>query len=301
MSQIDQMERHHNLEAGQELSMTGSKHDGDEARRKNSKLPKTLILVLCNSSRKPEAQREQKNISDLSRAESMSEGSRSRKSTEKLKVSQCMSSGRNVNHLISCLSAQARGVGTHGSSTCGLTHRRTRCRMWSTRSRRACNRSHASRHTVCHRPELDWLMSYINRHAHLHISTHPDHFRSLFKGGHSRFGTSLRSFAIGGYLRCSRKGFSRGFGQGSKPQRTKHCESRQLIADLFSCRFLLLGSWIMAGGRYRALSIACLISNAKMLCGKEGYVSMSLRGLAGSLRQERLLEYVPTRLGREGA
>ena len=125
------------------------------------------------------SEREQKNILDLSRAESMSEGSRSRKSTEKLKVSQCMSSGRSVNHLISCLSAQARGVGTHGSSTCGLTHRRTRCRMWSTRSRRACNQSHASRHTGCHRPESDWLMSFINRHAHLHISTHPDHFRSV--------------------------------------------------------------------------------------------------------------------------
>ena len=81
--------------------------------------------------------------------------------------------------------------------------------------------------------------------------------------------------------------------------------------------------------QYRALSIACLISNARMLCGKEGYVSMSLRGLAGrfhkacsvrggcqkacfvmlypwwvrhvSLRQGRLLEYVPTWLGREVA
>ncbi|KAG5374529.1 hypothetical protein IGI04_042157 [Brassica rapa subsp. trilocularis] len=287
MSQIDQTERHHNLEAGQKLSMTGSKHDGDEARRKNPKLPKTLILVLWNSSRKPEAQREQKNISDLSRAESMSEGSRSCKSTEKLKVSQCMSSRRSVNHLISCLSAQARGVGTHGSSTCGLTHRRTRCRMWSTRSRRACNRSHASRHMGCHRPESDWLISYINRHAHLHISTHPDHFRSVQKRERKqeKFLFELRVV------------------QG-RPFKVWHvieviCDRRLL--EVFKKGFLLLGSWIMAGGRYRALSIACLISNARMLCGKKGYVSMSLRGLAGSLRQGRLLEYVPTRLGREGA
>ena len=153
----------------------------------------------------------------------MPEGSKSHKSTEKLEVSQCMSSERGVNHLISCLSTQARGVGLHGSSTCGLTCRSTRCRricnrsmlidmwavwcrsacnqptnqtcggrgvtlhdilimltaMWSTRCRRACNRSHAERHTGCHQPDGDWLLSSINRHAHLHISTHPDHFRSV--------------------------------------------------------------------------------------------------------------------------
>ncbi|KAF3507319.1 hypothetical protein F2Q69_00007321 [Brassica cretica] len=64
----------------------------------------------------------------------MPEGSKLRNSTEKLEVSQCMSSGRGVNHLIICLSTKARGVATHGSSTCGLTCRRTRCR-------RICNRS----------------------------------------------------------------------------------------------------------------------------------------------------------------
>ena len=55
----------------------------------------------------------------------------------------------------------------------------------------------------------------------------------LFKGVHSGLGTPLRSVGTGGYLRSSRKGFGRGFGQGSKPQRTKHSESRQSIADLF--------------------------------------------------------------------
>ncbi|KAF3565321.1 hypothetical protein DY000_02014864 [Brassica cretica] len=64
----------------------------------------------------------------------MPEGSKSRKSTEKLEVSQCMSSGRGVNHLISCLSSEAQGVCTHGSSTCGLTCISTRCH-------RICNRS----------------------------------------------------------------------------------------------------------------------------------------------------------------
>ena len=51
--------------------------------------------------------------------------------------------------------------------------------MWSTRCRRACVRSHAERHTDCHQPEGDWLLTSINRHAQLHISTHPDHFRSV--------------------------------------------------------------------------------------------------------------------------
>ncbi|KAF3486230.1 hypothetical protein F2Q69_00053545 [Brassica cretica] len=64
----------------------------------------------------------------------MPEGSKSRKSTEKLEVSRCMSSGRGVNHLISYLSTQARGVSAHGSSTCGVTPRTTRCR-------RICDRS----------------------------------------------------------------------------------------------------------------------------------------------------------------
>ena len=155
------------------------------------------------------------------RVENKPEGSKSRKSTEKLEVSRCMSSGCGVNHLISYLSTQGRGVSAHGCSTCRVTCRSTRCRcisnrsmlidmwvvwcrsacnqptnqtcgavilhdilillttMWSTRCRRACNQSHAERHAGCHQPEGDWLMSTINRHAHLHISTHPDHFRSV--------------------------------------------------------------------------------------------------------------------------
>ncbi|KAF3586918.1 hypothetical protein F2Q69_00031921 [Brassica cretica] len=34
--------------------------------------------------------------------------------------------------------------------------------MWSTRCRRASVRSHAKRHTGCHQPEADWLVSPIN-------------------------------------------------------------------------------------------------------------------------------------------
>ncbi|KAF2613820.1 hypothetical protein F2Q70_00008977 [Brassica cretica] len=45
--------------------------------------------------------------------------------------------------------------------------------MWSTRCRRACVRSHAKRHTGCHQPEADWLLSSINRHDLPSVSTHP--------------------------------------------------------------------------------------------------------------------------------
>ncbi|KAF2531159.1 hypothetical protein F2Q70_00029702 [Brassica cretica] len=34
--------------------------------------------------------------------------------------------------------------------------------MWSTRCRLACVPSHAKRHTGCHQPEADWLVSPIN-------------------------------------------------------------------------------------------------------------------------------------------
>ncbi|KAG5393288.1 hypothetical protein IGI04_023251 [Brassica rapa subsp. trilocularis] len=120
---------------------------------------------------------------------------------------------------------------------------------------------------------------------------HPKSLKDVefFKGGHSGLSTPLRSVGIRGYLRNSRKGFGRGFGQGPKPQRTKHNESRKLIADLFSCRFSLIGSCIMAGGRYRVVPITCQISNARLvfwvLRGKEDYVSMSLRGLAERLHK----------------
>ena len=79
----------------------------------------------------------------------MPEWSKSRKSIEKLEVSRCMSSGRGVNHLISSLSTQARGVSAHGSSTCGVTHKSMRCRricdrsmlidMWALWCRITCN------------------------------------------------------------------------------------------------------------------------------------------------------------------
>ncbi|WZZ60620.1 hypothetical protein YC2023_060727 [Brassica napus] len=46
--------------------------------------------------------------------------------------------------------------------------------MWSTRCRRACIRSHAKRHTGCHQPEADWLVSPINTPRPQFISSHPD-------------------------------------------------------------------------------------------------------------------------------
>ncbi|WZZ59052.1 hypothetical protein YC2023_059159 [Brassica napus] len=45
--------------------------------------------------------------------------------------------------------------------------------MWSTRCRRACARSHAKRHTGCHQPEADWVLSPINTPRPQLISKHP--------------------------------------------------------------------------------------------------------------------------------
>ncbi|WZZ70219.1 hypothetical protein YC2023_081589 [Brassica napus] len=53
--------------------------------------------------------------------------------------------------------------------------------MWSTRCRRACVRSHAKRHTGCHQPEADWLVSPINTPRPQLIYSHPD----LSKPSHS--------------------------------------------------------------------------------------------------------------------
>ncbi|KAF2539175.1 hypothetical protein F2Q68_00021751 [Brassica cretica] len=46
--------------------------------------------------------------------------------------------------------------------------------MWSTRCRRTCVRSHAKRHTGCHQPEADWLVSPINTPRPQLISSHSD-------------------------------------------------------------------------------------------------------------------------------
>ncbi|WZZ50354.1 hypothetical protein YC2023_050461 [Brassica napus] len=46
--------------------------------------------------------------------------------------------------------------------------------MCSTRCRRACVRSHAKRHTGCHHPEADWLVSPINTPRPQLIYSHPD-------------------------------------------------------------------------------------------------------------------------------
>ncbi|KAF3543921.1 hypothetical protein DY000_02007219 [Brassica cretica] len=94
------------------------------------------------------------------------------------------------------------------------------------------------------------------------------------KGVHSGLGTPLRSVGTGGYLRSSRKGFGRGFGQGSKPQRTKHS------------RIAGTSVW------YRALPIACLISNARLvfwvLRGKEGYRGCIKHALYGEFARKHV-------------
>ncbi|KAG5373775.1 hypothetical protein IGI04_042900 [Brassica rapa subsp. trilocularis] len=53
--------------------------------------------------------------------------------------------------------------------------------MWSTRCRRACVRSHAERHTGCHQPEADWLVSPINTPRPQLISSHPDLYKPISK------------------------------------------------------------------------------------------------------------------------
>ncbi|KAG5414506.1 hypothetical protein IGI04_002073, partial [Brassica rapa subsp. trilocularis] len=205
----------------------------------------------------------------------MPKGSRSRKSTEKLEASQCMSSGRGVNHMISCLSTQARGVGTHGSSTYGLTHRRTRCT-----------------------PTFKFQ----------HIQTTSDQFKNVKESKERKQEVSIvfksfrdqllhkvlpgRPFKVRHVIEviCDRRPlevFKKGFWSRIRA-RVKATTNQTL--------FLLLGSWIMAGGRYRALSIACLISNARMLRFKEGYVSMSLRGLA-ERKVARVCPYVAGQRG----
>ncbi|KAF2561967.1 hypothetical protein F2Q70_00015699 [Brassica cretica] len=151
-----------------------------------------------------------------------------------------------------------------------------------------------------------------------HIQTTSDQFKNVREsrerkqeGVHSGLGTPLRSVGQEATRGVQERGFGQGFGQGSKPQQTKNSESQQLIADLFSCRFPLLESWIMAGGRVYLSNVlgnlghidriastcmvelvgdlACLISNARLvfwvLRGKEGYLSMSLRSLEGRLHK----------------
>ncbi|KAF3602092.1 hypothetical protein F2Q69_00036365 [Brassica cretica] len=46
--------------------------------------------------------------------------------------------------------------------------------MWSTRCRRAYVQSHAKRHTGCHQPEADWLLSPMNIPRPQIISSHPE-------------------------------------------------------------------------------------------------------------------------------
>ncbi|KAF2599265.1 hypothetical protein F2Q68_00011617 [Brassica cretica] len=55
--------------------------------------------------------------------------------------------------------------------------------MWSTRCHRACVRSHAKRHTGCHQPEADWLVSPINTPRPQIISSHPDLSKATPKEG----------------------------------------------------------------------------------------------------------------------
>ncbi|KAG5388695.1 hypothetical protein IGI04_030236 [Brassica rapa subsp. trilocularis] len=144
--------------------------------------------------------------------------------------------------------------------------------MWSKRCRPTCNRSHAERHTGCHQPESDWLLSSINRHAHLHISTHPDNFRSSFWEFLRSVTTLVLSRRLEEFL------FELRVVQG-RPFMVRHAEVSwdKRLLDEFKKGFPLLGSWIMAGGRQCE---ACVL---------------------GVTRQGRLHKHVPTRLGREAA
>ncbi|KAF3610822.1 hypothetical protein DY000_02049179 [Brassica cretica] len=162
------------LEAGRKLIRTGSKHDGIKARRENPKLdenPKFGIMeVFVKPDRKYLPPRK------------LPEGPKSGEWTEKLEVARCMGSD-------------------HGPDI-GEEWWRPACvldmqpAMWSTRCRRACVRSHAKRHTGCHQPEADWLVSPIN------TPTTPAHFFTS-RPVQNNLKTSLTSGRSGGVLHVS--------------------------------------------------------------------------------------------------
>ncbi|KAF3505028.1 hypothetical protein F2Q69_00042486 [Brassica cretica] len=192
-----------------------------------------------------------------------------------------MSSGCGVNHLISYLSTQGLGVSAHGSSTCRVTCRSTRCRcicnrsmlidmwvvwcrsacnqptnqtcgrrgvilhdililltaMWSTRCRRACNRSHAERHTGCHNLKEFLFVLRVVQGRTFRVR-HAFEVPVTWKFDHGR-----------------RRGIV-----------------MMLLVSTMEFRVLGHIGWILGTRGYcRAVTIACLISNARMIRGKESY------------------------------
>ncbi|KAF2592888.1 hypothetical protein F2Q70_00043025 [Brassica cretica] len=91
-------------------------------------------------------------------------GPKSSEWTKELEVARCMGSERGVN----CPPDIWEEWWRHA---CVLDMQPA---MWSTRCRRAYVRSHAKRHTGCHQPEADWLLSSINSPRPQLISSHPD-------------------------------------------------------------------------------------------------------------------------------
>ncbi|KAF3505030.1 hypothetical protein F2Q69_00042488 [Brassica cretica] len=235
-----------------------------------------------------------------------------------------------VNHLISYLSTQARGVSAHGSSTCGATCRSTRCRcicnrsmlidmwvvwcrsacnqptnqtcggvilhdilillttMWSTRCRRACNRSHAERHAGCHQPEVTTPV----------LSHRLEEFLFEFRVVQRMTFRVRHAFAVSWERRLLEQ-FKKGFWSRIRARDQSHnepntvawlvseCEPLDNIARLWIDRDCddVIG-WILGTRDYcQAVTIACLISNARMIRGKESCISMSLRGLAERLHK----------------
>ncbi|WZZ79382.1 hypothetical protein YC2023_099954 [Brassica napus] len=196
------------LEAGRELSTTGSKHDGIEARWENLKLgenPNFGIMeffeeaggsgnIFTGYQNSSGHQNGSEKIFGIDHgSEICRKGKKSRKPTEKPEVARCMSSERGKHEVdrpsMRCLRACNRSMlidmcvlvwllaCTPGMNpdmweewwrpACVLDMQPD---MWSTRCRRACVRSHAKRHTGCHQPEADWLVSPIN------TPTTPAHF-----------------------------------------------------------------------------------------------------------------------------
>ncbi|KAF3551104.1 hypothetical protein DY000_02008013 [Brassica cretica] len=146
------------LEAGRELSRTGIKQDGNQARWDRSTTGKPKIgrnpnFEICRKDRNqtngPRSTRwlgvsVQNVVSTVQKAECL----------QKLEVSPCMGAAHAALH-VEARVMQPDIWEEWWRPTCVLAMLKD---MWSTRCRRTCVRRHAKRHTGWNQPEADWLL-----------------------------------------------------------------------------------------------------------------------------------------------
>ncbi|KAF3574319.1 hypothetical protein F2Q69_00058867 [Brassica cretica] len=190
------------LEAGRELSRTGSKHDRIEARWENLKLDeksKFDIMELIRTG-----------------AENYSGLITDQKLTGRTEIRPMDREARGGSlHVIRTCCQPSNKLSVYRSSRCCRAWKQymqpdrwkhkpdiweewwhPACvlailkDMWRTRCRRACVRSHAERHTGCHQPEADWLPSLINTPRPQLISSHPDLSKTMPREGSVQMNSS---------------------------------------------------------------------------------------------------------------